>query len=92
MKFSKPAGIGLASLTLAFVGCEPPKESPEPATHAEGTAAPREVSTQAPPIEPSPVPSLPTPKGGMRDSDGAVPGDNKAARPMEDLPKAENPK
>jgi hypothetical protein len=95
VKSSKHVGMILAGLTLSLVGCEPPKPPGEPevkaehATKGEDHAGPTRISTPVPPVEPSPLPEMPsTAKGDTAKKEEALPAEKKAQEPA----KTEAPK
>jgi hypothetical protein len=84
-----------AILGLSLIGCEPPKPGGDSAATTEhaAKAAGHEESTgfssPVPPVEPSPVPALPsTPKGDPEKKEEAKPAEKKAEEPA----KGEAPK
>jgi hypothetical protein len=95
VKSSKPSGLILGGLTLALVGCEPPAPPAEPgaktehSAKAESHAGPASISTPVPPVDPSPLPEMPsTAKGDAAKKDEARPAEKKAEEPA----KTEAPK
>ncbi|WP_435005894.1 hypothetical protein P12x_003643 [Tundrisphaera lichenicola] len=75
MKISKQVGIILGGLTLTLMGCESAKEpTAEPAAHEEAPSSPTSISTPEPPVEPSPIPAMPSPNATEAEPKAEEPG------------------
>jgi hypothetical protein len=88
VRSSKLVGMIPAILGLSLVGCDPPKAPSERAARSEHSTkggsheASAGFSSPVPPIEPSPIPQLPsTPKGDPEKKEEAKPAEKKAEEP-----------